>query len=128
MRYDPDLFDDLPEVDIHDLSRNGRDSSSRNVNQGEDSNVNSSRGDHRNRKSNSKRKMSSRNTKDIKNPTSIREASIITYLFLLMFLGIILYFVYFMSLKSDSFIASSYNPRMTAQASKLIRGSIETSY
>ena len=35
MRYDPDLFDDLPEVDIHDLSRNGRDSSSRNVNQGE---------------------------------------------------------------------------------------------
>ncbi len=127
MRYDPDLFDDLPEVDIHDLSRNGRDSSSRNVNQGEDSNASSSRGDHRNRKSNSKRKMSSRNTKDIKNPTSIREASIITYLFLLMFLGMILYFVYFMSLKSDSFIASSYNPRMTAQASKLIRGSIETS-
>ncbi len=51
----------------------------------------------------------------------------VTYLFLTIFLGMIAYFVYFQTGKSEAFINSPYNKRQDAFAERIIRGDIVSS-
>ncbi len=53
-----------------------------------------------------------------------REFAVVTYLFLAVFLGMIAYFVYFQSEKSEAFINSPYNARQDLLAKRTIRGDI----
>ena len=56
-----------------------------------------------------------------------REFAVVTYLFLTIFLGMIAYFVYFQTGKSEAFINSPYNKRQDAFAERIIRGDIVSS-
>ena len=49
---------------------------------------------------------------------------VITYLFVALFLALILYFVYFEAIKSETFINSSYNKRQDLFAKTVVRGEI----
>lgn len=55
-----------------------------------------------------------------------REYAVITYFFLLMFLGLIAYFIYFQVVKSDTFINSPYNSLQDLFAKNVVRGEITT--
>ena len=61
-----------------------------------------------------------RNWKNSKN----RELTVITYLFVAIFVALIGYFVYFEAVKSEVFINSSYNKRQDLFAKTVVRGEI----
>lgn len=61
-----------------------------------------------------------RNWKNSKN----REITVITYLFVAIFVALIGYFVYFEAVKSEVFINSSYNKRQDLFAKTVVRGEI----
>ena len=72
-------------------------------------------------------KTTSKTSTDRKAKTSVgsnREFAVVTYIFLIIFLILIAYFVYFMLAKSDSFINSSYNPRLDSMSKTVVRGEI----
>lgn len=75
-------------------------------------------------------KTTSKTSTDRKAKTSVgsnREFAVVTYIFLIIFLILIAYFVYFMLAKSDSFINSSYNPRLDSMSKTVVRGEILSS-
>ena len=53
-----------------------------------------------------------------------RELTLITYGFLLLFLGMVAYFVYFIGFKAEDFINNPYNPRLSSFSEHVIRGDI----
>ena len=53
-----------------------------------------------------------------------REFTRVTYLFILLFLGMMAYIVYFYVFRSQDIISSPYNPRLDIYASRVIRGDI----
>jgi len=53
-----------------------------------------------------------------------KEFTVITYIFLGLFLALMAYFVYFQVFKSQTFINNSYNKRIDAFAKKVVRGEI----
>lgn len=55
------------------------------------------------------------------------EASVITYVFLALFLMLIAYFVYFMAFKSEDFINNPANPRVKGFEKLVVRGEIQAS-
>lgn len=52
------------------------------------------------------------------------EFVVVTYFFLAIFVGMMAYFVYFQTVKSEEFISSSYNKRQDLFAQKVVRGDI----
>lgn len=61
----------------------------------------------------------------LKTSTNInREYAVVTYIFLVIFLALMAYFVYFLAVKSDSFINSAYNPRLDSLSETVKRGEI----
>ena len=55
------------------------------------------------------------------------EASVITYVFLALFLMLIAYFIYFMAFKSEDFINNPANPRVKGFEKLVVRGEIQAS-
>lgn len=53
-----------------------------------------------------------------------REILVITYFFILIFLGLIAYFIYFMAVQSKDVINNSYNQRQGLLAKRVVRGEI----
>lgn len=53
-----------------------------------------------------------------------REFAVVTYSFLILFVGLMAYFAYFQFFKSEDFINSSYNSRQDTFATRIIRGDI----
>ncbi len=53
-----------------------------------------------------------------------REAAVVTYFFLIVFLAMIAYFIYFMIAKSDTFINSPYNSLQNLFSERVVRGDI----
>ena len=58
---------------------------------------------------------------------SNRSISLFTYVFFLLFLGMIGYYVYFLYADSETFASNSHNPRLQDSSANVIRGSIESS-
>lgn len=56
-----------------------------------------------------------------------KEFAVVNYIFLFLFLCLAAYFCYFVQFKSEDFISSSYNPRLSAMYESVIRGKILTS-
>lgn len=61
-----------------------------------------------------------------KNSTTNREFSVITYVFLGLFICLMGYMVYFQAVKSEDFINSPYNKRQDSFAARIIRGEIRS--
>lgn len=62
------------------------------------------------------------NRKSRKNRNS--ETAVVTYFFLLLFVGMIAYFIYFQIIKSDEFINSPYNSLQDLFSERVVRGDI----
>lgn len=56
-----------------------------------------------------------------------REYNVVTYLFLAIFLGMIIYFVYFLAVESEDFINNEYNGLQTLFEEDVVKGEIVTS-
>lgn len=56
-----------------------------------------------------------------------KEAAVITYVFLILFLLLVAYFVYFMAFKSEDFINNPSNPRVKGFEKLVVRGEIKAS-
>ena len=69
----------------------------------------------------------SKTDKKNKKKESNLEYNVVTYFFLAIFLGMILYFVYFLAIESDDFINNEYNGLQTLFEDDVIRGEIVTS-
>ena len=55
-----------------------------------------------------------------------REYAVVTYFFLIVFVGLIGYFLYFQFVKSDEFINSPYNSLQDLFSKNVVRGEIQT--
>lgn len=55
-----------------------------------------------------------------------KETVVITYFFLALFLAMIGYFIFFMFVKSESFINNPYNPLQNLFAQRVVRGNLES--
>lgn len=66
-------------------------------------------------------------TQESKTSRKNHEFVVVTYFFLAIFVGMIAYFVYFQTAKSEEFISSSYNKRQDLFAQKVVRGDILSS-
>ena len=56
-----------------------------------------------------------------------REFAVITYLFLAIFVGMMIYFAYFQFALSEDFINSPYNTRQDSFSDRVVRGKIVSS-
>lgn len=80
-----------------------------------------------NQKSSNRRKREikqSQKQKKKKRRSVNKEFAIVTYVFLLLFIGMTGYFIYFIQVKSDDFINNSYNARLNQLQNYSIRGNI----
>lgn len=80
----------------------------------------------RNHQNNVNKSSGSKGKKNNNSETN-RETAVITYFFLFLFLGMMAYFVWFMQVKSESFINSPYNKLTDKLSDRIIRGDIRSS-
>ena len=53
-----------------------------------------------------------------------RDILIVTYIFVLIFVAIAAYYIYYVNVRSEEYIASTYNTRQDLQAERVLRGDI----
>lgn len=80
----------------------------------------------KNKKQQTERKRKQPSMRGSKNSTTNREFSVITYVFLGLFICLMGYMVYFQAVKSEDFINSPYNKRQDSFAARIIRGEIRS--
>ncbi len=61
------------------------------------------------------------------NPKANHQILILTYGIVLLFMGLVVYYGYFLQVKSDSVINNSYNARLDSFADRVVRGEIRSS-
>ncbi len=69
----------------------------------------------------------SENTSRVKNRTSNREFTVVTYSFLILYAALAIYFCYFIGIKSEDFINHAANPRLSVMSKHTVRGDILSS-